>query len=226
MHGEDSESGRKKAIYEVGLTYGAQSGLHWKMANISSYLDQEAQKLDQIYNFNFLLMKHNVLPPVVANYGKTYTIESDDTVRLSDYEIKMVKPARFVSVAPSWRNYIYLSYPKPEAPPERLLPQDPDESEIWVEATRKGWEQGVSQAASIFQTGLSRLNQDFQGMVLYKQMYLQNMISAPYTETTNLGVTGDSSGLRLNDKIIKITRPSLLNPQTNQWYPIILQKSS
>ena len=49
---------------------------------------------------------------------------------------------------------------------------------------------------------------------------------SPQMIAVNLGVTGDSSGLRLNDKIIKITRPSLLNPQTNQWYPIILQKSS
>jgi defect-in-organelle-trafficking protein DotC len=104
------------------------------------------------------------------------------------------------------------------------LPQDPEESELWRQASREGWDIGVEQAASIFQDALSRLNRDFQGMVLFQELHIQNMISAPYTETTELGVTGNQNTLRLNDKIIKITRPSVLNTVTNQWHPIIISE--
>ncbi len=226
LRGEDGESGRKKAMQEIALSYGAQSGLHWKSKSIAAYLDQQSQKLDQVYNFNALLLPHNILPPVVASYGKSYTIQQSDLVRVTDQEINMVAPARFVSVAPSWRDYIYLAYVEPDEPPEAILPQDPEESEIWQKASRQGWDNGVEQASAIFQDALSRLNKDFQGMVLFQELHLQNMISAPYAEVMDLGITGDSSALRLNDKIIKITRPSVLNPLTNQWHPIIINESS
>lgn len=222
---DDGDSGHRKAIKEVALAYGAQAGLNWKSTQIVQYLDKHADKLDQVFNFNALLMRHNILPPVVAEYGKTYSIENDSTIRLSDKEIKMLKPARFVSVAPSWRDYIYIVYAEPETPPEGLLPENPAEQEIWQEALLAGWEHGTEQAAAIFDDALSRLKQDFEGIVLYHSMHIQNMISAPYTETTNLGVTGDNQGLRLNDKIIRIEHPSVLNPQTNQWHPILYDEN-
>lgn len=223
---DDGDSGHRKAMKEFALSYGAQAGLHWKSSLILEYLDKHSEHLDQVFNFNALLMRHNILPPVVAKYGKTYAVENDATVRLSDQEIKMLRPARFVSVAPSWRDYIYVAYGQPENPPESLLPSNAYEEALWQEALLVGWEVGVEQASAIFQDALSRLSQEFEGIVLYHNLHLQNMISAPYAETTNLGVTGDNQGLRLNDKIIKIVSPSVLNPQTNQWHPILYDENS
>lgn len=223
---DDGDSGHQKAMREFALSYGAQAGLHWKSSLIVEFLDKHEEQLDQVFNFNALLMRHNILPPVVAQYGKTYAIESDDTIRLSDKEIKMLRPARFVSSAPSWRDYIYVAYGQPESPPESLLPGNEIEEMIWRESLLAGWEVGVEQASAIFQDALSRLSRDYEGIVLYHQLHIQNMISAPYTETTNLGVTGDNQGLRLNDKIIKIVSPSVLNPKTNQWLPILYDENS
>lgn len=221
---DDGDASHYLAMREVALSYGAQSGLHWKSTQVLHYLDKHSLELDKVYNFNALLMKHNVLPPVVAHYGKSYTVEDNSTVRLSDHEIIMVKPARFVSSAPMWRDYIYISFVEPEEPPKGLLPQTEEELLIWRTAAEEGWKIGVEQSSIIFQDALSRLNKDFEGMVLYQMLHLQNMISAPYTETTNLGVTGNNQGIRLNDKIIKITRPSVLNTQTNQWQPVLLSE--
>jgi|AntRauTorckE5430_2_1112549.scaffolds.fasta_scaffold00008_15 defect-in-organelle-trafficking protein DotC len=222
---DDGDRGHYEAVREIALTYGAQSGLHWKAQQITAYLDLHSDELDKIFNFNALLMKHNVLPPVVAQYGKTYQIENDHTVRISDKELKMLKPARFVSVAPNWRDYIFIQYAAPEEPPENLLPSNGYEESLWREAIEIGWSVGVEQANAIFQNSLSILSQDFEGMVLYQILHAQNMISAPYTETTNLGVTGNTEGLRLNDKIITIEKPSVLNPQTQQWHPILYDEN-
>lgn len=218
---ENGDAAHYKAVQEIALAYGAQSGLHWKSTQILNYLNHNGDHLDKVFNFNALLMPHNILPPVVAQYGKSYSIENDSMVRLSDKELKMVYPARFVSMAPTWRDYLYIQFEGPEEPPENLLPHTSYEEKIWREAVLIGWEMGVEQASAIFQDALSRLNQDFNGMILYHILHVQNMISAPYTETTNLGITGDTDGLRFNDKIIKIERPSVLNPQTNQWHPIL-----
>ena len=221
---DEGDASHYRAMREVAVAYGAQSGLHWKSQQIQKYLDKHSIELDKVFNFNALMMKHNVLPPVVARYGKSYTVEKNDMVRLSDHEILMVKDARFVTTAPMWRDYIYKSFAKPEEPPKGLLPSNQEELEIWKQAAEEGWNNGVEQASIIFQDSLSRLSKDFEGMILYQELHLQNMISAPYTETTNLGVTGDNQGIRLNDKIIKITRPSVLNTQTNQWQPILISK--
>ncbi|MCP8352362.1 type IV secretion system DotC family protein [Candidatus Synchoanobacter obligatus] len=218
---DDGDSGHQKAMKEVALSYGAQAGLNWKSQQVATYLDSHSKYLDQVFDFNALLMVHNILPPIVAEYGKSYSLENDQTIRLSDQEIKMLEPARFVTVPPSWRDYIYLVYSKPQTPPESLLPHNEIEEQIWKDALATGWEIGIEQADAIFSDALARLLRDFKGIVLYHQLHLQNMISAPYAETTNLGVTGNTQGLRLNDKIIKIVTPSVLNPQTNQWHPIL-----
>jgi defect-in-organelle-trafficking protein DotC len=223
---DDGDSGHQKAMKEIALSYGAQAGLNWKSNEIVKYLEKHSEQLDQVFNFNALLMRHNILPPVVARYGKTYSIENNDTVRISDQELKMLKAARFVSVAPNWRDYIYIVYSEPESPPETLLPSNELEQQIWKEALHTGWQSGVDQASSIFQDALSRLSQEFEGMVLYHTLHIQNMISAPYAETTNLGITGNNQGLRLNDKVIKIVNPSVLNAQTNQWNPILYDENS
>ncbi len=223
---DEGDSGHQKAMKEVALAYGAQSGLSWKSSEISNYLDAHSEQLDQVFNFNALLMPHNILVPVIAKYGKTYSVEDNNTVRISDQEIKMLKAARFVSVAPNWRDYIYIVYGQPESPPESLLPRNEVEELIWKEGLLTGWQLGVEQSAAIFQDALSRLSQDFEGMVLYHSLHIQNIVSAPYAETTNLGVTGNNQGLRLNDKIIKIINPSVLNAQTNQWNPILYDENS
>lgn len=221
---DDGNDSHYRAMQQMAITYGSQSGFHWKSNQISSYLNDHSSELDQVFNFNALLMQHNILPPVVAEYGKTYSIESNDTVRITDKEIRMVAPARFVSVAPSWRDYIVLHAHEPEDPPASLMPLTDYELVLWKEYLQIGWDAGVDQAVTDFENKLAELNRDFQGMILYHILHIQNMISAPYTETTNLGITGDSHGLRLNDKIIHIEKPSLLNPLTNQWHPILYDK--
>lgn len=221
----DEDAGHHRAMQEIAMTYGAQSGLHWKSQKIAHYLDQHAFELDKVYNFNALLMRHNVMPPVVTQLGKTYTVESADTVHLSDKEYILTQAARFVSVAPSWREYIYLAYAQPDDPPTSILPQSNYEKEIWKKYVQIGWESGIAQAEAIFQDSLSKLNHDYEGMILYHVLHIQNMISAPYVETTNLGITGNSQSLRLNDKVIKIQNPSVLNPMTNQWQPILVDQN-
>ena len=80
----------KEAIKKVALTYGAQSGLAWESERINKQLNHYSRELDAIYDFNFLLMYRNVLPPVIEESYLSYNIANTKEVRLADKEIKRI----------------------------------------------------------------------------------------------------------------------------------------
>ena len=61
-------------------------------------------------------------------------------------------------------------------------------------------------------------------MSLYRKLYAMHMISAPFVSKANLGITGDTAKMRLNDQVIRITKPSELQPsKAKSWKPVIVQ---
>ena len=210
------------SLHEVALTYGAQSGLAWKAKNINMTLEKNADTLDKIYDFNALMLQGNLMPPVIDQAFDTVNSSDYDTMRSSTREISIIKPAGLVTAAPTWRSYLYMTYKTPDKINSSLYPTTSEEQEVWEKALLKGWEQGVTQAQDMFEEALGVLNRDFKGMVLYHKLLLQNIVSSPYASTAHMGVTGDSSMLRINDKVTRITAQAELNAsQVEQWQPII-----
>ena len=68
---------------------------------------------------------------------------------------------------------------------------------------------------------MNRLKRDYTGMVLYRTLLAQNMISSPAVSKADLGVTGDANSLRINDQIMRITADSTLNPDSKLWQPVL-----
>ena len=94
---------------------------------------------------------------------------------------------------------------------------------LWNKSVKKGWEEGKDQGDYIFMNSLSRLTRDYNGMSLYKKLYSQNMISAPFVSKANLGITGNSAKMRLNDQIVRITKPSELKTNfSKNWKPVLV----
>ncbi len=214
----------KDAIQKVALTYGAQSGLSWEATRINDQLAHFSRELDAIYDFNFLMMYRNVLPPVIEESYLSYNIANTKEVRLADKEIRIIRQAKFVSMAPTWHDYIDITYDKPKAPPLAVMPQNKEELEVWEAAIQKGWEQGVQQARENFSTALRHLNRDFIGMTTFYALYAQNMVSSPVTTATNLGVTGDENSMRIGDQVLRITALAKLNTKySNTWNPALDQ---
>ncbi len=99
-----SEPIRHQAMRDTALRYGAQNGLAAKTIAINKTLEHEESYLNRIFNFNSLLLPHNLLPPVLVESRDTLNLDTPDSMRLSDRAYKIVRPARFVTSAPSWRN--------------------------------------------------------------------------------------------------------------------------
>lgn len=208
---------REMALKEVALSLGAQSGLAWRAKLIDNEITKQARNLDAIYDFNALLLEHNVLPPVLLEGQNTLNMANAQTIRISDRSYKVAKQAHFVTTSPNWRQYIWMDFKNPEYPNATLLPKTKAEREIWMRFVRQGWDNGIEQANTIFEESIARLKEDFSGMILYRKLLAMNMVSPPYVSNTDLGVTGDADEIHIDDRVLRITALPGLNVHSKEW---------
>lgn len=214
---------RKQTMEEAALSFGAQSALAYYGSRFNQVVTDASPQMDKIYNFNRFILAHNVLPPVIRQSRKEMSAEGYESLRLADRTIQILKPARFVTTPPSWRDYVLVNIQRPDLPDERLWPQTSDEYDQWVKSVNKGWMQGKQQMIDIARQNFSVLQQDYTGIILYHELLAQNMVSEPMVGKDRLGVTGDSSKLRLNDQVLRITARSDLNTSPGSWKPVVVK---
>jgi len=212
---------RQTALQETASEIGAQAALAWKANELNNMLATQSRRLDRVFNFEGMLLDHNVLPPVLVEARNTLNLSDNATIRLSSRDYQIIFPARFVTAPPTWRDYLLMIYKKPEIPNNTLLPKNNDEIDIWNKYLRIGWLNGLEQAYEIFSANLNRLQRDFGGMVLYRKLYAQQLVSKPYVSAADLGVTGGGNAMRINDRILRITSTSELDPNSKHWNPVL-----
>ncbi len=214
---------RRQALEDTALSLGAQGGLAWAADEIDGRLEKDRWQLETIYNFNGMLLPHAVMPPVLVESNNNANLADPDTLRVSDKTYEIVKQARFVTTPPNWREYIWLHYSKPALPDRVLLPRTNAERKLWRDAVSRGWQKGIEQAYSIFQQNLARLKRDYSGMILYRKLLQEHMVSAPYVSHTDLGVTGDGANMHINDQVLRITVLPKLQTDSNSWHAIVVK---
>lgn len=215
---------RLESLKQSARGVAAQAGLSWRSRQINLMLEDQKKNLDQIFNFSFLIINENILPPVLVEGRNTLNLADDYTIRISDHEYQIVQPPRFITTPPNWRNYIWMAYKKPETPNASLLPQNYEERKVWNKNIKIGWKDGVSQANQIFSANLARLKRDYNGMILYRKLLSQNMVTKPYVSQADLGITGDANKLSINDKIMRITAIPSFQTESKKWQPALTIK--
>lgn len=215
---------RARSLRDSAMSIGAQGGLAYASRHMNERMNKDRIYLDTIFNFNGMMLSHGVLPPVLVEGDFTLNLDDPNTIRVSDRTYKIVQQARFATTPPNWREYLILGYSKPELPDRTLLPRSDAEQRVWCSAILLGWEKGMEQAYSIFQQNLARLKRDYNGMILYRRLLQQHMISQPFVARTELGVTGDGSDMRINDQVLRIVELPQLQTNTKHWQPIIVRR--
>ena len=211
---------RLQALQDTAMSVSARSALAVQAKTINSQMELQDRHLGQVFNFNGLLMPHNVLPPVLAEGRDSLNLANDETIRIADRTYQIVSQARFVTTPPHWREYLYMDYKKPEVPNAVLLPKNAEEKQAWDKYVQQGWQQGLKQADQIFADNLARLKRDYAGMVLYRKLLAQHMVSAPFVARTELGITGGGSDMRINDQVLRITALPSLQSNSKAWKAI------
>lgn len=212
---------RLAAIRQASMSLGARGGLAWEAHVINQSLESESVFIDQVFDFNLLLLEHNVLPPVLTQSDRSLNLADNETLRIDEKTYQILNPARFVTAPPNWRNYLWLHFQKPDIPDRSLLPQTRAEAQVWNHYLRQGWTNGIEQAQAIFSANLNRLKRDMLGMILYRILLAEHMVSAPFVAKAQLGVTGDTNQLRINDQVLRITAQSQLQTDSKKWKPVL-----
>ncbi len=218
---------REMGLRETALSLGAQSGLAARAKYIDDQLTKQQRHLDDIYDFNSLILEHNVLPPVLLEGQNTLNLANTQTIRISDRTYKVAKQARFVTTPPNWRQYLWMDFNKPDYPNVTLLPKTNEERQLWNDYVEKGWHNGIEQADSILEENIARIKEDLRGMILYRKLLAMNMVSPPYVSHTDLGVTGDGEEIRIDDRVLRITALPALNVNSKEWRaPVEIDKDA
>lgn len=215
---------RKDAQKEAALSYGARGGLSKRIYEIRKDLKKQERVLDKIYDFKRLLIKAPsgllIEPPMISEGENNLIISSDgQEAAVSDRIFNINDPARIVTSPRNWRSYLEREWEDVPPPPDILLPQNKEERRNWRKWVQKGWKEGYQQAEEIFQTDIDRLQADFTGMVRYRILLAQGMVSQPYALSEDYGITGGGSEMRVGDRAVTITGPSQLKTGAEQWQP-------
>jgi defect-in-organelle-trafficking protein DotC len=216
---------RSKSLRDSAMSIGAQGGLAWASGQMNTNLDKDYKYLDSIYNFNAMVLSHGVLPPILEQGDNSLNLADTSTIRIADRTYKIIAQARFATTPPNWREYLLMNYSKPELPDKTLLPKSAEEQKIWKEGIESGWQKGIEQSYSIFQQNLARLKRDYNGMILYRKLLQEKMISAPFVARTELGITGNGEDMRVNDQVLRIVELPKLQTNSKEWHAVVVKQN-
>lgn len=215
---------RRDAIKEAALSFGARGGLAKRTWEIRQELDTRERYLDKVFNFGQLLISAPsgflIEPPIVTESMNAVLVDiGGQTAAVSDKIYNIIRNAQITTAPRTWRNYLEREWGEVIPPPDILLPRDAEERAIWKEHVNLGWKSGYEQANEIFQQDLARMTSDFEGMVRYRMLLAQGMVSPPYALQLDRGVTGGGNEMRIGDRAVQITGVPQLVSGSDQWIP-------
>ncbi len=208
---------RAQALRETALSLGARGGLAERALQINATLLNYEPLLDRVYRFNGMLLDDNILPPVLIEARNTLNLSGGDSIRVADRNYKIVNQAKFVTAAPTWREYLLMAYDLPQLPDRSLLPRNKPERIMWENDLEEGWKAGLQQAELIFMENINRLVRDYRGMILYRNLLAQHIVSEPYVATLDMGITGGGNDMTVNDRLLRITAFPQLQADSSAW---------
>jgi len=216
---------RIDALREAAISYGARGGLAKRTEQIRESLERKSATMDRIYDFRRLLIPAPsgllIEPPIISEGEDATLIEAGgQSAAVADKIFNINRNARIVSTARNWRAYLEREWGEVVLPPDVLRPRTDAEKREWVEYLTRGWAEGLRQADEVFQADLNELVADYTGMIRYRKLLAQNIVSAPYALQVDRGVTGGGDEMRVGDRAVQITGPSVLRTEAFEWQPV------
>lgn len=214
---------RAKMIGDAGRTVGFRAGAAARAETLVRSLDARAPELDALFQFSTLVRQDGTVPPVIVEATDVASFSADQ-FRVAGHVYRIEKEERFVSVPPTWRNYLFAGLSaktRVELPHPEARPKDDAELLIWREAVRSGWERGEREADAVLDANFSRLIRDYTGMILYSPLLAMGMILPTKVAETSQTVTGDGRQLTLNDTLRRLTSRAKFETNADKWRPVV-----
>lgn len=216
---------RRTMLHDAAYLIGFRGGWQNKSVALEALLEERSDVLDTFFQFATLINADGVLPPVITEAQDASAI-SDDQIRTAGRIYTIVRDERFVSVPPTWRDYLYAGFAtKEHAAIEKsgLYPEEEAEKALWNESVRTGWEEGQKEALHILDQNFNRVVRDYVGMLNYQTLIQKNMVEAPVVDTAyeTLDADPDNKKIKVDNTLKVITQGVSFNHETGKWLPTI-----
>ncbi|MRU28329.1 type IV secretory system conjugative DNA transfer family protein [Xylella fastidiosa] len=216
---------RLQMLTEAGKTIGFRGGMAARAHVLRDVLNARAKNLDTIFEFSPLINRNGTIPPVIVE-ARELSSFSIDQIRTANRVYKIEKEERFVSVPPTWRDYLLVGLSIKggvDLPTFDTRPQNSNERAVWHDAVKNGWNAGEQQADRILAANFNRLTRDYIGMLRYSTLVQEGMISTTRVAESSQTVTGDARQLTLGDTLRRVTSKAAFETNPNKWIPTVNQ---
>ena len=214
---------RAQMLTDAGKTLGFRGGMAARARVLADALTARAAQLDAIFLFSPLINKNGTIPPVIVE-ARDVASFSPEQIRTATRVYKIEKDERFVSVPPTWRDYLFVGLPvkgEIDLPTFQARPQDGKEEVIWKGAVTAGWKEGETQADAILAANFNRLTRDYSGMLMYSTLLQQGMVSTTRVAESQQTVSSDGKVLILGEKLRRVTKKATFESDASKWRPTI-----
>lgn len=214
---------RREGLAAAAQAYGAQMGYDRMAWEIERTLEHRSSALSTVYDFGRLVSASPrrvgyIVPPVVSRSFEAF--EGDDReASAADEYLTVLRPGRISAVVPSWRDWLLMKRPVPQAPAESQLPTTEAEVEVFKREFRVGWIEGERQAIDELRERLARLGRDLEGMLQYRRLVSMGMMDRMVLADADFGVTGGGNVMRIGARTINIVSEAQFETDPLKWRP-------
>ncbi|MEL7630944.1 type IV secretory system conjugative DNA transfer family protein [Pectobacterium aroidearum] len=213
---------RWQMLTEAGKTLGFRGGKAQRAWELTLALTARESTLNALYDFRPIISPEGWLPPVIDEAQDVAHI-TPDQIRTSTKVWTIIRPERFVSNPPNWRNWLLRGLATTATPGTEGLvtPEDSTQREVWEEALKKGWHEGRENADLTLEANMNQLTRDYRGMMLYSLLWRQGMITRPEVSEQQQTVTGTGQKLVTGDRVRRLKTHASFELQKSRWRPAI-----
>lgn len=214
---------RKSILQDAATRLGTQAGLADRAKIILAEIRSRETSLDARYRFQQLIIDAALLPPVIVETRDAVSLDTS-VMRVAKSIYRIEEPPRFVDVAPTWRDWLWLGLEGSQVPtvvdPD-ASPKSPGEKEFWERELRLAYAEGERQAQKIFETNLATLNRTYDGMRTYYDLYARKMVSAPVlVAATDVVTMDDPNTISVGSTIFRVTVNPRFVEDAKAWVPL------
>lgn len=210
-----------KSVHDEAMVLGAIGGFAYECGIVVKKIDSRSQELSHMYNFQSLLTQNGVMLPVIEEAKEKVTVE-EQTITSAGSVYRIIKPARFVRIAPTYRDYLLAGLNcESEAKKAanfsfRLKEISP---KAWSDGIKEGWEVGRERALATLDSNMAKINRDYLGMIKFRRLEMIGAIQMPEIAQSQynarIGVDKIETGVRS----MKIAKPSKFAFDASRWNP-------
>lgn len=213
---------RWQMLTDAGHTLGFRGGKAQRSWELIQALNSRESTLNALFDFRPLVSPEGWLPPVVDE-AKDVAHITPDQIRTSSHIWSIVRPERFISNPPGWRDWLLKGMATSATPGTEgsVAPEDSTQRKVWENALHKGWQEGRENADLTLDANMKRLTRDYRGMMLYALLWKQGMITRPVVTDQSQTVTGNGKKMVTGDRVRRIKTHANFELQKTRWRPTI-----